>query len=1647
MKKMGSSSDLEETDHTEETNASADESHSEDGSHETNQHAKLKHSKYTFFNQPKNRARRFGKTDTERDMAPMDSVFQIESKIMSPAIKFHVNAEKGKQCNQLTRQSSSLESTTSCIDRTFKLYDRTRIFDAVAYGDCDELDDLLVYLLRTSKRLTNEEFKDPETGKTCLLKAVLNLSSGKNYSIPLLLEIAEKTDNLKEFVNAAYRDPYYRGQTALHIAIERRNLNLVELLVQHGADVHARADGEFFRKAKGRAGFYFGELPLSLAACTNQIQIVQYLLNNQYSPAHIDAQDSFGNTVLHALIEIADNTPENTKFVTKIYGEILVLGAHIKPSLKLEDIVNKKGLTPLTLAAKNGKLGVSNVGMCAVMFIIHYFVVVLAVQVFSYILRREIKSLECRHLSRKFTEWAYGPVHSSLYDLSGIDTTESNSVLEIIAYSCETPNRHEMLLVEPLNKLLQDKWDRFGKRIFYLNFMAYVAYVIIFTVSAYYRPVEGKPPFPADSKLRTTGEMITVIGGIYFFLRGIQYVILRHPSMKSLLTDSYSELMFFCQSLLVLISALLYFLGREEYMAFMVICLAMSWINMLYYTRGFQQMGIYAVMIEKMIIRDMIRFMFVYILFLIGFGAALVTLIEDGDSNRSESCNSRKGCCKADPASYNNFYYTSLELFKFAIGMGDLEFTDSYKYKNIFLFLLVTYVILTYILLLNMLIALMGETVQKTAQESKSIWKLQRAITILGIEKTMCSYFRKQWRSGKSVLVGLTPDGREDYRWCFRVDEVNWTTWNSNLGIINEDPGNSGLMKSPLNASIRVSRGKTWKALVPHIREFSIKGKRVKEPEGSNMQLQPISEGSTDTMSKPEGVPLLAKDRLIPGTPPRTHKVLESGLKRSDTIDFPVAPSKSAFPVFSKPMDSNIKQCDSRKSEDLDSPQTPQEVAEYLLKKYTGDAFNIKQKAKRPPKRLLFKAVSEGDIESLKRLLQEAKETSAALTEKGKEDFFMYKLTSKDTGKTCLMKALLNINDNTPEIVCILLSFAEENGFLDRFINAEYTEETYKGQTALNIAIERRQYDLVECLIQKGANINVRTEGRFFNPKNKHEGFYFGATPLALAACTNQPDVVQLLMDNSQTDITIQDSLGNTVLHALVTVAENSEAQNAFIIRMYDTILRYCKNKSLEGIKNNEGLTPMQLAAKTGKTEILHYILSREIKEKENRVLSRKFTDWAYGPVSSSLYDLKDVNTNSRNSILEIVVYNTNIENRHELLALEPLHTLLQMKWRKFARYMFLISFLLALTYNIVLTLISYYRPRGEQTIYPLSFTNERGSLHLLGQIFIVVCALYLMIKEGVCIFLVKPSGLRSILSDAWFHFLFLIQAILVILSVLLYIFEVKEYLAFLVLAMALGWANMLYYTRGFQSLGIYSVMIQKVILNDVLKFLFVYVLFLFGFGVALASLIETCADTDECSAYVSFSTAIVELFKLTIGLGDLEIQQHSKYPVLFLVLLISYVILTFVLLLNMLIALMGETVEKVSKESEHIWRIQRAQTILEFERILPTWLKAKCQLGESCTVYKHDNRTCLRINEVKWTEWHNHVTCINEEPSVTMLPGISYANLNSEDEHDSQDNDKPVIINLSHLNKHQETTTFTHEKRTLAKEVAAHLSGVGTSS
>ncbi|KAM4726343.1 LOW QUALITY PROTEIN: transient receptor potential cation channel subfamily V member 1 [Anableps anableps] len=718
----------------------------------------------------------------EDPKAPMDTDYQEEMELTKPQIRFNLNFDKGirGEAPQQKRDSS-----------TFTI---EHLFEAVASRDVDKLDGLYQYLHRSMKKLSDSLYQS--YGKTALMKALLHLREGKNETIEVLIDVSERIGDVKEFVNAAYTNSYYKGQTALHIAIERRSMSYVKLLVSKGTDVHAKACGKFFQPHDG-PNFYFGELPLSLAACTNQPDIVDFLMENEYQPADAKMTDSHGNTVLHALVLVADNSKENTEFIKAIYDRILKTTARLHPKMKLEEKENHNRLTPLKLAAKNGKIGI-----------------------FSHILQREFQENHIKHLSRKFTEWVYGPVHSSLYDLSSVDSYENNSVVEILVYGSDIPNRHEMLETEPLSCLLEDKWKKFGAGMFFFNFLVYLVYLFIFTVVAYNKK-DGKPPFIPEHNaldyLYVSGQLLTLLANFYFFVLGIVDMKRKRPKLQTLLIDGYYEILFFVQGILFLVATALYWVGRPEYLGFLVICLALSWVNVLYYSRGDKHMGIYSVMIQKMILSDILRFLFVYIVFLFGFSAAVVTLLIEPPP-KNKTIKGRQGlfatikpdeeCVKP---SYRNISYTTLQLFKFTIGMGDMEFTQNYQYMEVFYVLLIGYIILTYILLLNMLIALMNRTVEKITMESTSIWKLQRAVTILDMEKRLPCCLKKSFQSGVEKKLGTALG--DDRRRCFRVEEVNWNKWNTNLVNISEDPGYSDRsQQSDLDSPSRGhNRGRSWR--------------------------------------------------------------------------------------------------------------------------------------------------------------------------------------------------------------------------------------------------------------------------------------------------------------------------------------------------------------------------------------------------------------------------------------------------------------------------------------------------------------------------------------------------------------------------------------------------------------------------------------------------------------------------------------------------------------------------------------------------------------------------------------------------------------------------------------------------------------------
>ncbi len=150
------------------------------------------------------------------------------------------------------------------------------------------------------------------------------------------------------------------------------------------------------------------------------------------------------------------------------------------------------------------------------------------------------------------------------------------------------------------------------------------------------------------------------------------------------------------------------------------------------------------------------------------------------------------------------------------------------------------------------------------------------------------------------------------------------------------------------------------------------------------------------------------------------------------------------------------------------------------------------------------------------------------------------------------------------------------------------------------MAIVNEDLKYVRFLLKRGVDIHQRCTGKFFFPddqknriqesltsefpitpvKTNYQGLsYWGEYPLSFAASLNQFDVVKTLLANG-TNPNLQDSNGNTVLHILIIEDEKSENH----LEMFKLLVE--SEKCDLNIKNNQDLSPIQLAAKLARHEV-----------------------------------------------------------------------------------------------------------------------------------------------------------------------------------------------------------------------------------------------------------------------------------------------------------------------------------------------------------------------------------------------------------------------------------------------------------------------------
>ena len=330
---------------------------------------------------------------------------------------------------------------------------------------------------------------------------------------------------------------------------------------------------------------------------------------------------------------------------------------------------------------------------------------------------------------------------ASAWDKSLLQERSNHSCLDFIVRLPDLQIAIEMLDVVPIKQIVSDYWAAY-QWIYAFLLLVHVTNMALF--SAFAVPllgetIAGTPPraFPAALFLvwpifLILYEVYYVSVGIYRRCKGIDesepalddlrgvpmglfYVL---QAIFAFTTYYLSHLVEVLYSTLVIAWYALYSLQRTDSQAHvMAAALIFGWLFSMAFTAGFETVHSYSIMLKNIVIRDISRFLFIYLFILLAFSFAFQAILF---------------LAPADVMSeYPSVIHIMFTVFNLMIGMADL-FTDSIsngvdKYGRAGAYLRLTYLFyisFTTIILLNVLIAMMTDSYVGVKSREGFTWRV-----------------------------------------------------------------------------------------------------------------------------------------------------------------------------------------------------------------------------------------------------------------------------------------------------------------------------------------------------------------------------------------------------------------------------------------------------------------------------------------------------------------------------------------------------------------------------------------------------------------------------------------------------------------------------------------------------------------------------------------------------------------------------------------------------------------------------------------------------------------------------------------------------------------------------------------------------------
>uniref|UniRef100_A0A3Q3KLW8 Transient receptor potential cation channel, subfamily V, member 6 n=1 Tax=Mastacembelus armatus TaxID=205130 RepID=A0A3Q3KLW8_9TELE len=559
-------------------------------------------------------------------------------------------------------------------------------------------------------------------------------------------------------------------------------------------------------------------------------------------------------------------------------------------------------------------------------------------------------------------------------------------------------------------------------------------------------------------------------------------------------------------------------------------------------------------------------------------------------------------------------------------------------------------------------------------------------------------------------------------------------------------------------------------------------------------------------------------------------------------------------------------------------------------------------------------------------------------------------------GETALHIAAMN--DNL-EAALALMDGAPE------LINEPMTSELFQGITPLHIAVENQNISLVHHLISRGGDVETpRATGLYFR-KRRGGLIYYGEHVLSFAVCTGNKDIISMIID-AGASTRVQDYRGNTVLHVLVLQPNKVAAcQTIDLIMAHNAELH--EEVPLDMVRNIRGLTPFKLAAKEGNTVVFQHLINK-----------RRICQWSLGSLSSNLYDLTEIDSRADNmSVLELIVSSHNKEVRR-LLEVTPVKQLVSLKWNLYGKHYFRLLILLYLLHIGIFTVCCLFRPLKDipqnYTQSPMdktimiekslreSYVTHEDNLRLAGEIISLLGAFIILFIEIPDI--VKVGAKRFFGHTAMggpFHVILISYASLVVLLFVFRLCNVPGEIDVMALCLVFCWCNATFFSRGFEMLSSHSIMIQKIILEDLGKFMWQMLIIIIAFSTGIWIVYMT-QDPTSIPPYASFALTLFYETELISGFVNLPFDPTIYTPPIVCVMHVVFASVVCILLVNLLIAMLTDTEWKVAKQKDLLWKFQMVAIILMVERRLPRCLWPR--FGVCGLKYGLKERWYLRLEE-----------------------------------------------------------------------------------